>query len=137
MPVDPPKRADVVQWNFSAKKITGKTYKIHLTPTIQSPWHIYSQDSPEGGALPTEIRFSKNPLLTFDGEVKEVGKVVSKYGEVFDVNVKYFEGSADFVQTVILKASAKTSVTGSIQYMVCNDEQCLPPKTIRFSVVIN
>ncbi|HLF45447.1 MAG TPA: hypothetical protein VI548_03435 [Chitinophagaceae bacterium] len=124
---------DLVQWGYSPKKILDKTYEIRLTPIVQSPWHIYSQTSPEGGALPTTISFNKNPKICIEGKTKEVGKVVSKYEDVFEV-VKYFEGQADFVQIVKFKSNIKTNINGSIEYMACNDEQCLPPKTVDFSV---
>lgn len=130
------KAQNPVQWNFSAKKIADRTYEIHLTPTVQSPWHIYSQTSPEGGALATKISFNKNPLASIEGEMKEVGKVVSKYEEVFGVSVKYFESKADFMQAVKLKANVKTNISGSIEFMACNNEQCLPPKTVQFSVAL-
>ena len=108
------KAQNVVNWNFSVKKISDKVYEVHLTPVVQSPWHIYSQTSPEGGALPTTISFNKNPLVSIDGKTKEFGKVVSKYEEVFDVTVKYFEGKAHFVQVIKLKANAKTNISGSV-----------------------
>jgi len=130
------KAQGVVKWTFKSKLIADKTYEIHFTSTIQDPWHIYSQRSPEGGALPTRFSFNKNPLVIIDGETREIGKVVSKYEEVFEVTVKYFEGNVDFVQKVKLKASAKTKLCGSIEFMACNDEQCLPPKTINFSIPI-
>lgn len=126
----------IVTWDFSAKKISDKVYEVHLTPIVQSPWHIYSQTSPEGGALPTKISFNKNPLVSIEGKTKEVGKIVSKYEDVFEVTVKYFEGQADFVQVVKLKANAKTNISGRIEYMACNNEQCLPPKKVSFNVAI-
>ena len=125
---------DIVKWNFSAKKIADKTYELHLTPTVQSPWHIYSQRSPDGGALPTKISFAKHPLVTLAGTPKEIGKVVSKYEDVFDVTVQYFDGPADFVQVVKLKSAAKTNLNGTIEFMACNNEQCLPPATVNFSI---
>ena len=78
-------------------------------------------------------------LLSIEGKTKEVGKVVSKYEEVFDVTVKYFEGEVDFVQVVTLRQAQgdkpiKTNISGSIEFMACNDEQCLPPKTVSFNV---
>lgn len=127
---------DVVNWSFSARKIADKTYEIHLTPSVSAPWHIYSQFSPEGGARPTVFSFSKNPLLALEGKVKEEGKIVSKFEEVFEVTVKYFEGRADFVQLVKLKADVKTKLNGSVEFMACNDHQCLPPKTVNFSIAL-
>ena len=72
-----------------------------------------------------------------EGKTKEVGKIVSKYEEVFEGTVKYFEGKADFVQVIKLKASVKTTISGSIEYMACNDEQCLPPATVPFTISLN
>jgi thiol:disulfide interchange protein DsbD len=128
-----------VNWSYTAKKVADKTYESHLSTTVQMPWHIYSQTSPEGGALPTKIVFNKNPLAKPDGKTKEIGKIVSKYVEVFGVTVKYFDGKADFVQVITLRQAQgdkpiKTKISGSIEFMACNDEQCLPPQTVKFNV---
>lgn len=125
-----------VTWNCTAKKIRDKIYEIHLTATIEAPWHVYSQKTPEGGPVPTNITFSKNPLIVFDSTVKEQGKLIRKHEEVFGVDVKYYEGTLDLVQVVRLKSKVKTTVSGSINFMVCNDKECLPPKAIPFSVVL-
>lgn len=125
-----------VSWQYSAKKLANQTYEIHLTATIQNPWHVYSQFTPEGGPVPTKISFTQNPLVAITGPVKEVGKLHQKHEEVFGVDVKYFDGTVDFVQVIQLKTKIKTNINGSISFMVCNDEQCLPPKTIPFSVKI-
>ncbi|MES2329674.1 MAG: hypothetical protein V4539_08735 [Bacteroidota bacterium] len=126
-----------VTWSFAVKNLTNKTYEVHLTPVVQHPWHIYSQTSPEGGALPTTIRFNKNPFLSLEGKVKETGKLVSKYEEVFEATVKYFEGKVDFVQVIKIKGEGKTNLSGAIQFMACNNEQCLTPQTVNFNIPIH
>ena len=125
-----------VSWSFSAEKTGAGLYEIHLTATVEEPWHLYSQTSPPGGALPTSFTFSKNPLLILEGNVKEKGKMISRYEKAFGMELKYFEGGVTFIQTVKLKAKAKTTISGSLEYMVCNDEQCLPPKTMSFTIPI-
>lgn len=126
-----------VKWSFTSKKTGDKNYEIHLTATVNNPWHIYSQKTPDGGPLPTKISFNKNPLVKLEGEAKETGKIITKFEEVFEVNVKYFDGSASFVQTVKLKSNVKTSISGTIEFMACNDEQCLPPATVPFTISLN
>lgn len=125
-----------VKWSYSATRISDKTFEVHITATLNQPWHIYSQDSPEGGALPTQISFNKNPLISIEGKAKEVGKLEEQYEEVFDVKVKYYSNKVDFVQKVKMKANGKTNLTGTVEYMLCNKSQCLPPKEISFSVAI-
>jgi hypothetical protein len=125
-----------IAWNYSVKKIKDKTYEIHMTATLQNGWHTYSQSTPEGGPVPTSISFSKNPLVSLEGDVREDGKLQQKFEDVFGINVKYFSDKVDFVQTVKLKASAKTAVTGTIEYMLCTNEKCLPPAKVPFKVNI-
>ena len=126
-----------VKWSFAAKKIADKTYELRLTATVAAPWHIYSQTTPEGGPLPTKISFTKNPLVTLENSAQEKGNLIKKFEEVFDVNVLYFDRDVEFVQLVKLKSNAKTRISGSIEFMACNDVQCLPPAQVPFQIELN
>jgi thiol:disulfide interchange protein DsbD len=126
-----------VSWTTSYKKINDKTYEIHLTANMNSGWHIYSQTTPEGGPIPTSLTFTKNPLVTMEGKAKEVGKLEQHVEPLFgNIDVKQFSNKVDFVQLVKLKAPVKTSVNVAVEFMACNDKQCLPPKTEKFSVAL-
>ena len=121
-----------VSWTTSSKKINDKTYEVHLTANLNSGWDIYSQHTPEGGPVPTSLTFTKNPLVTVEGKAKEVGKLEQHVEPLFgNIDVKQFSNKVDFVQLVKLKAPVKTSVNVAVEFMVCNDKQCLPPKTER------
>ena len=124
-------------WTFSAKKIGPGSYEIRCTAAIQAPWHTYSQFTPVGGPVPTKFVFTKNPLCKIEGTAKEVGKMIIHHENVFGVDVKYFEGDVEFVQIVKMKSFAKTNLSGSVTFMVCNDTECLPPKTEKFSIALN
>lgn len=126
-----------VKWSYTAKKINPTTYEVHLTANIDGRWHIYSQTTPDGGPVPTSIKFNNNPLITFQGAAKEVGKLQQKHEPLFGVDVKQFGEKVDFVQTIKLKTPVKTNIAGSIEFMVCDDTQCLPPTTQKFSVALN
>ena len=125
-----------VSWAATSKKISDKTYEIHLVATINKGWHIYSQTTPEGGPIATSISFTKNPLLLFEGNTKEVGKLEQKNEPLFGVDVKQFSNEVDFVQVVKLKANANTAAKVAVEFMVCNDRQCLPPSTKTFSLAL-
>lgn len=124
------------QWSFSAKKVNTTTYEIHLTANLDGGWHIYSQNTPDGGPVPTKIKFTDNPLITIEGVAKEVGKLEKKHEAIFGVDVKQFPNKVDFVQIIKLKGKVKTNLTGSISYMTCNDRECLPPANQKFSIAI-
>jgi hypothetical protein len=123
-----------VHWSFSSKKLPTGAYEIHLTALIDNGWHTYSQTTPDGGPVPTSISFTKNPLVTMDGTAKEVGKLEQHAEPLFGVDVKQFSNKVDFVQVVKVKGNIKTVVAGTIDFMVCNDKQCLPPSSQKFSI---
>jgi thiol:disulfide interchange protein DsbD len=124
-----------VKWAYSAKKIADKTYEVHLTATVGNSWHIYSQNVGVDGPIPTKFEFAKNPLVTLDPKVNEVGKMISKNEEVWGGVVKYYENKVDFVVKVKIKGG-KTKLAGKVEYMVCNEEKCLPPAETEFAVAI-
>jgi len=126
-----------VKWAFTAQKKSTGVYDIKLAATVPAPWHIYSQKTPEGGPLPTKILFSSNPLLSITGAAVEDGKIKTIHDKNFGVDVIYFQGNANFVQAVKLKAAVKTSLHGTVEYMVCNDNKCLPPVIIPFDIILN
>ena len=127
-----------VSWNYSAKKISDKTYEIHLSATIQDGWHLYAQSQSENFiGTATSIRFTKHPLVFFAGKPTEVGALEIKREPSLGVESREYKESVDFVQRITLKGEIKTNVSGSIEFQVCTDEMCLQPTIVRFSVPLN
>jgi len=124
-----------VSWRYSAKKLDGDQYEIRLSATIQSGWHLYSQNQTKDAiALPTSIQFNKNPLVTILGKVKEVGKLYDEVEKATKTRSRFYKENVEFVQVISLKGNTKTAVSGEIEFMVCDDKQCLPPETVKFSI---
>lgn len=126
-----------VTWSFTATKTGDKQYEVKMVATIQTKWHLYSQTQPTDAiAIPTSFKFNANPLLTLDGKIKEVGKMEKFTDKTLGVSANQYSATVTFVQKVKLKANAKTKLTGSVEYQTCDDEKCLPPKTVNISVEI-
>ena len=124
---------DPVKWEATSRKNGGNT-EVVLTATLPKPWHIYSQFTGAGGPLPTVLKFNKNPLISIVGPVKEIGKLKEEYDSNFDTKVKYFGDKVEFVQIVKVKGNVKTNVNVTVEYMTCDDSQCLPPTKKTFAV---
>ncbi len=128
---------DPISWSFSSKKLDDKTYELHITATIKNGWHLYSQVQPEDAiAIPTGITFNSNPLLKLDGKIKEVGKMEKYSDKKLGISANQYSKKVDFVQVVKLKSTAKTNISGSVEFQTCDDEKCLPPKTVNFTVAL-
>ena len=126
-----------VSWAFTSKKISDKTYELHLTATMQSGWHLFSQVQPEDAvAIPTGFKINNNPLVMLDGKIREIGKMEKFHDAKLDISANQYAEKVDFVQVVKLKSNVKTNITGSVEYQTCDDKKCLPPKTVTFSIPV-
>jgi len=128
-----------VSWNYTAKKIAGNTWEVHLIATIADGWHIYAQAQPKDAiATPTKIAFAENPLLVIKGPAKEVGEMEKYKEEVLGIEQYQYARKVEFVQVVKLKvnASVRTNVSGSLTFQTCTNEKCLPPETTHFTVAL-
>jgi thiol:disulfide interchange protein DsbD len=127
-----------VHWTFSATKISANTYEVILSATIDKPWHLYSQFTGKGGPIPTAVVIKANPLLQIpSGKATEIGKAEKTLDANFGnppIPVVYFSNEVRFVKKVTVKGNVKTNVAGTIEYMVCNDNKCLPPTKQSFDI---
>jgi Disulphide bond corrector protein DsbC len=121
-----------VKFNYSTVIKGNHQYEIHIKASVEPRWHIYSIYNPDGGAQATALIFSNAKIV---GKAKEKGKIKTVFEKEFKVNQKFFEQNVDFVQTVKVDPGTK-KVSGTIEYMVCNDKQCLPPKTVAFDITL-
>jgi hypothetical protein len=121
-----------VKFQYKAVKKTNDQYEVHIKTAVDAKWHIYSIYNPDGGAQATALAFSNAKSV---GKAKEAGKLKTTFEKEFNVNQKFFEESVDFIQTVKVIPGTK-KVSGTIEYMVCNDKQCLPPKTVAFDIAL-
>ena len=128
--------AKQVSWSFASKKIGDKQYEVKMTAAIAGNYHLYAQVAGVEGPVPTIITFTPNPLLTMQGKPVEQGKKITKMEEAWGGKVNFYEKTVTFVQVVNAKTKAKTSLNGKIEFMVCDDELCLPPAEVPFKIAI-
>lgn len=122
-----------VSWDTSVEKLNDSEFNLLITATIDDGWHLYAQEVPEGGPIPTTISFVEQEgnfmLLGTPAE----GEGHEEYDQVFQMNIKYFEGRAVFKQKVRLLTDEQVKILGSLEFMVCDDTNCLPPDVIDLS----
>ena len=123
-----------VKWAYAAKKISKTEAVLLIKATIDNGWHIYSSQQKEGGPIKTSFTFTPSKDYQVTGAVAEP-KPLTKYESTFKMNVSYFEKSVIFQQKIKLKSS-QTSVKGQLEYMTCNDRECLPPEDIDFNIPV-
>lgn len=122
-------------WKYNVQKKEAQTYEVHLTALLEDGWHAYSQTQPKTAVpMPTRIAFNKNPLITLIGKMKEYGNMEMHRNPTLNTEDYRYGEKVDFVQVLRVKNNVKTNLSETIIYMVCTDEQCLPPLTIKFNL---
>ena len=118
-----------VKWSTSVEKVSDTEYKLISKATIESGWHLYSQNVPEDGPIPTSFIYDDfNGAFKFiDNTSEEEGHTVDD--PVFQMKIKFFEKSAIFVQKMEVLGE-ETTVNGIVEFMVCDDSRCLPPTEV-------
>lgn len=115
-----------VKWSTSVEQISDKEYVIKAQAVIQSGWHLYGQYIEEGGPSRTAFTFKNAKNFELIGKTTEEKghEVVDK---IFDMKIKYFEGKALFTQKIKFTSGDISNIAGEVEFMVCDDSNCLPP----------
>ncbi|MCX2452965.1 protein-disulfide reductase DsbD N-terminal domain-containing protein [Pedobacter sp. PLR] len=123
-----------VTWSYVAKKISKTEAVVYIKATMEQGWHIYSQNLKAGGPQPTSFSFAASKDYTPVGKTTEP-KATTYFDENFKMNVSYFGDKVVFQQKIKLNKPTAT-VKGKVEFMVCNDEKCLPPEEVSFSIPV-
>jgi len=116
-----------VKWTTAVEKISEKEYLLKAEATIQAGWHLYGQYIDEGGPSPTAFTFKKKNFELL-GKTTE-GKGHEVVDKIFDMKIKYFEGKALFTQKIKFTSDAISNIAAEVEFMVCDDSNCLPPSS--------
>ena len=119
-----------VKFTTELKKLSETEAQLIFSATIDAGWHVYSTELGDG---PTSATFHAVELkgATLKGKLRAEGQEHSAFDEMFNMQVRYFELSARFVQDLTLTGGAY-ALEGYLEYGACNDENCLPPTRVEF-----
>lgn len=121
-----------VKFKTELKNVSATEVEIVFTASIEQGWHVYSTDLGDGGPISATFNTDKLTGAQLDGKLRPVGKEIASFDKLFEMDVRYFEHTAQFVQKLKL-TGGDYQVTGYLEYGACNDENCLPPTQVEFS----
>jgi hypothetical protein len=124
-----------VTWDFKASQVEDAIYEVRLVAKMEKNWAIYSQFMEEGGPIPTEVSFDDEDSLELLGKTVEEGKLIEGHDPLFNITVAKFKNKVTFKQRVRLTKEVQT-ISGSVTFLTCDHNRCLPPKTVRFSITL-
>ncbi len=117
-----------VKWEATATETGINEYTLIFKATIDEGWKVYSHFLPEAEIrpIPTTIIYEDMPkTVELSGEMEELGSKKSAVEPLFDnLTITYYNKKLTLRQKV--KITANATLKGYIDYMTCNDAQCIP-----------
>lgn len=120
-----------VKFKSELKTLSADEVEVIFTGTIDKGWHVYSTDLGDGGPISATFNVEKVLGAELAGKLKPVGKEIAAFDKLFEMKVRYFANTAQFVQKLKLTGGAY-QIEGYLEYGACNDENCLPPTQVPF-----
>lgn len=123
-----------VSWEFSQNQLSENEVELIFKASIDEHWHLYSQDIADDGPVPTSFTF----IIDGDTSVKvlEEPKAIEEYDPNFEMVLKYFAEEVEFKYNLEIEEGNSLQIDGYVDFMVCDDAQCLPPDYAEFSFSI-
>ena len=121
-----------VKFKSELKTLAAGEAEIVFTATIDKGWHVYSTDLGDGGPISATFNVEKISGATVVGKLQPKGKEIASYDKLFEMNVRYFESTAQFIQKLKL-TGGDYKIEGFLEFGACNDENCLPPTQVEFN----
>lgn len=122
-----------VKWKIKLEDSKTAEKEIVFTATIEKGWHLYDMNLPEGGPVSTSFTFETLQGAELIGQPVSNIKPTVVYDEQFAMDLRWFPGAVTFTQKVKILDPKKFKIEGEVEFMVCNDETCLPPDRKSFA----
>lgn len=114
-----------VSWSYELTKLNSLEYQISFNAEIIDGWKLYSQFSPEEGSVATSFKFLDNDNNYLADEIFNEDPYIIGYDNVFKMDLYYFEGKANFNQSIKLNNKDVNQIKIEVEYSSCDDELCI------------
>ena len=122
-----------VSFSVNYKRVSPTEIDIVFTGKADAGWHIYSNGFGDGGPTQASFGVDKKSGVELVGGLRPGAGAKTVTDPIFEMTVRYFEGTATFTQRVKL-TQKDYELKGYLNYGACNDEACLPPSSVNCTV---
>ncbi|MGB1041582.1 MAG: hypothetical protein ACPGVD_11965, partial [Flavobacteriales bacterium] len=125
-----------VKWSFKTSKISKDEYYVIADAIIDQGWRVFSSKNNKDELIPTELNIISEGAYKVVGDIEERGIRGLEFNSVFGEKVGFFRNKASFARKIKVLGD-NVGVKGSVYFMTCDDDRCLPPESIAFYLPIS
>ncbi|GHU55878.1 thiol:disulfide interchange protein [Bacteroidia bacterium] len=122
-----------VKWKISLDDPGAAEKTIVFTATLDKGWHLYDMDMPAGGPVSTSFNFETLKGVELIDKPIASTKPVIQHDDLFKMDLRWYSGTVTFTQKIRVTNAKIFKLSGEVEYMACNDENCLPPEHATFN----
>lgn len=130
---------DPVKWRYKLNDLGNDKYELVFEAKIDAGWNTYSIYTEDNGPVPTSINFEPETGFKTIGKAEEIGNKKKGKDKLFDnvIVTKFLSGQPYIIKQKVKADKGTNVISGYLEYMVCNDEMCLPPTDFEFNFNLN
>ncbi len=125
-----------VKWTITSEHIQGDEHELIFEAKLENNWTVYSLYTADNGPIPTSINYESEGFEKI-GKAEEQGKKKEGFDKMFEVDVIKFLHNEPYIIKQKVTAPSGTEVSGYLTYMTCDNERCLPPTDVDFTLALN
>ena len=116
----------------------GERFAVRLHAEVAEGWYMYALESPAG--QPLSVSLDSLPAgIDTTGTLRQ-SDPTRTYDPNFEADAFFYDDTAEVragLEVTESVAPGTYTIDGSVRYMVCNDEMCMPPTTTPVSVTVD
>ena len=122
-----------VKWKIKLEDSDSSVKTLLFSAKLDNGWHLYDMNLPEGGPISTSFNYETLKGAKTVGSPVPSKKATTVYDEQFEMNLSWYAHEVSFTQKLEITNPKAFKVEGYVEFMACNDENCLPPDKESFS----
>lgn len=122
-----------VKWDIKIEKESDKDGIIIFKASIEPGWHLYSIKLPDGGPVPTSVKWEELKNIELSGSLIAEKPAHKEKDANFDMVLEWWTDDVVLKQNVKFTDPNDYAVSGYVRYMACNDQTCLSPQNEDFN----
>jgi thiol:disulfide interchange protein DsbD len=116
-----------VRWSTEVSQNEAKVgdeVELIFKAVIDPAWYIYSVDFEDCGPIPMTVLFEQQNGFELVGKLRAI-KDKTKHDEIFGCDVRIFEKTGEFRQTIKISSAEAKVISGSFEGQVCSESEGL------------
>ncbi len=125
-----------ITWDVAVENNTPDHATVKFSASIENGWHLYSLDLPDGGPNSTSITFDLPDGVATEGELTPSRPTIEKFDPIFNLKLSWWDSSVNFTQQLSITDGKAHEINGTIFFQACNDQTCIAPQKVPFTVTV-